>query len=112
MMNSTIRLLFIGCIICAITLVTVSGREEVQDSTGVDNDEAKETPPTTDHDDDEFDDEDGVPPVPEGMVRENLVKWSAPELNDEEAHSVRLPSNLKCDGCTAVAHQVSYLSDT
>ena len=53
--------------------------------------------------DDEFDD---VPAVPEGMSRENMMKWSAPDLNDEEAHSTRLPSNLKCDGCTAIAFQV------
>ncbi|XP_067937398.1 marginal zone B- and B1-cell-specific protein-like [Watersipora subatra] len=56
--------------------------------------------------DDEFDD---VPAVPEGMSRENMMKWSAPDLNDEEAHSTRLPSNLKCDGCTAIAFQLSVL---
>ncbi|KAF6017534.1 MZB1 [Bugula neritina] len=41
------------------------------------------------------------------MVRENIMKWSTPTLSDEEAYSVRLPSSFKCDGCTAIAFQIS-----
>lgn len=82
-----------------------------------------ETPPTAipptdaplrDYDDDDEDDDDvddewdgeGMPPARPGEQVINSVKWSAPNLSDEEAHSTRLPGNLICDGCTGIAHQV------
>lgn len=35
------------------------------------------------------------------------IKFETPTLNDEEAHSMHMPSHLKCDACTAVMYQVS-----
>lgn len=41
-------------------------------------------------------------------AEEELGKMSfkSPELTDEEQHSSHLPSNLKCDACTAISFQV------
>ncbi|KAL4240186.1 Marginal zone B [Mactra antiquata] len=35
------------------------------------------------------------------------ISFSPPSLNDEEAHSLHMPSNMKCDACTAVVYQLS-----
>lgn len=37
---------------------------------------------------------------------EGSISFTTPTLNDEEAHSLHMPSHLKCDACTAVAYQV------
>ena len=37
------------------------------------------------------------------------IKFSTPDLNDEEAHSPWMPDMLKCDACRVVALQVSVL---
>ncbi|WAQ97552.1 MZB1-like protein [Mya arenaria] len=38
---------------------------------------------------------------------EGTISFQTPTLNDEEAHSVHMPSHLKCDACTAVVYQLS-----
>ena len=35
------------------------------------------------------------------------MSFKSPELTDEEQYSSHLPSNLKCDACTAISYQVS-----
>ena len=34
------------------------------------------------------------------------MSFKSPELTDEEQYSSHLPSNLKCDACTAISYQV------
>ncbi|XP_045214186.1 marginal zone B- and B1-cell-specific protein-like [Mercenaria mercenaria] len=38
---------------------------------------------------------------------EGVISFQTPTLNDEEAHSMHMPSHLKCDACTAVAFQLA-----
>lgn len=37
---------------------------------------------------------------------EGTISFQTPTLNDEEAHSLHMPSHLKCDACTAVVYQL------
>jgi hypothetical protein len=39
---------------------------------------------------------------------EGTISFQTPTLNDEEAHSIHMPSHLKCDACTAVVYQVNF----
>jgi len=43
----------------------------------------------------------GIEPEPGKMT------FSSPQLSDEETHSNFMPANLRCDACTAVAHQLT-----
>lgn len=68
--------------------------------------EPLEEPPTVPYD---AEDEDEMPEDRPGEQVLNSVKWSAPNLSDEEQHSTRLPTSLKCDGCTAIAYQIGLI---
>lgn len=34
------------------------------------------------------------------------IKFTTPDLHDDEAHSPWMPDELRCDACTAVSYQV------
>lgn len=85
---ATAETLFKISIIVLCTIILTKCQVEIQQ---VPEDEAHDIPPG----------------VPKGMTQENVVKFTPPNLNEEESHSTRIPSNMKCDGCTAIAHQVS-----
>ena len=105
-MVKKLKLLFVGLVVLLLVVCLVSVKAENDDQPSPAETEKQQQDDITKLDDDDDDDDDEAPEVPEGMNRENMVKWSAPDLSDEEAHSSRLPSNMKCDGCTAVAYQV------
>ena len=85
-------------LITGLLLVSVHGDDDPM----LEDAEPLEEPPTVPDDGD-----DDMPEARPGEQVLNSVKWSAPNLSDEEQHSTRLPTNLKCDGCTAIAYQVS-----
>lgn len=35
------------------------------------------------------------------------IKFQTPQLDDEDAHSMHMPQGLRCDGCKAIAYQLS-----
>ena len=35
------------------------------------------------------------------------IKFTTPDLHDDEAHSPWMPSELRCDACKAVTYQVN-----
>ena len=41
------------------------------------------------------------------VVKGEQLSFSSPKLNEEEEHSGFVPSNMKCDACTAVAYQIN-----
>ncbi|XP_062606229.1 marginal zone B- and B1-cell-specific protein-like isoform X1 [Saccostrea cucullata] len=40
--------------------------------------------------------------------REGMIRLSPPKLDDEEQNSPHMPHALRCDGCRAIAHQLSF----
>ncbi|KAH3867831.1 marginal zone B- and B1-cell-specific protein-like [Dreissena polymorpha] len=42
---------------------------------------------------------------------EGSITFKTPKLDDEEAHSMHMPSHLKCDACTAIVYQLTKVFD-
>lgn len=92
--------IFLGTTLCILLIVCItkvwSEEDEVLDTdneigNGGDNDDMEpEVPPG-----------DSIPPGATSF------SFKPPEINEEEQHSSRIPSNLVCDGCKAVAYQVN-----
>ena len=41
--------------------------------------------------------------------KSGTISFTPPTLNDEEAHAIHIPMNLKCDACTIIAYKVRYI---
>lgn len=96
-MNLYMRLLCIGLLLNFACLKFIKAEE-------TDDLEQEDDEMGTNHGD-----ADDVPPIkldtgggPQSM------SFKPPDINEEEQHSNRIPSNLLCDGCLVVAYQVIY----